>query len=444
MQMMNIFFEILCSLTVAGSIVSVCILALRLIPVSVFPTKWLYRLGKLAILFYLFPVSLGLSWLLDMAFQTTSTIPGTENAASGVLAGTFIPEQTISVTSAWFLLCVWGIGVIGFSAWQVYCYRRFLNELSRTRTPVLCHSEAAIQLPLIKEALGLKRNITLAHSTLVRSPILVGLFKPTIYLPPENTVKMDISMVIHHELVHLKHKDLWVKALTLGVSALHWFNPLIHMIRRDIHSWSELACDEDVVKEMSHEERRRYGETILNVMAGTKKIPAQFCSSLSGEGKQLKRRLMIMFNVKKLKKKHWMLSMGALLLITGVSTSTAVWASNHTVKVEAEASEAVTVPSTGGSSEIVASPNKVGISEVVTAPSTSETPEIVALPEDEVSEAVPVPSATVPSTTVPSTTEPSEAKVVESATVPFTGESPEMVALPGDKVSVTVPAPSEK
>ncbi|WP_256721246.1 M56 family metallopeptidase [Paenibacillus amylolyticus] len=442
--MMNIFFEILCSLTVAGSIVSVCILALRLIPVSVFPTKWLYRLGKLAILFYLFPVSLGLSWLLDMAFQTTSTIPGTENAASGVLAGTFIPEQTISVTSAWFLLCVWGIGVIGFSAWQVYCYRRFLNELSRTRTPVLCHSEAAIQLPLIKEALGLKRNITLAHSTLVRSPILVGLFKPTIYLPPENTVKMDISMVIHHELVHLKHKDLWVKALTLGVSALHWFNPLIHMIRRDIHSWSELACDEDVVKEMSHEERRRYGETILNVMAGTKKIPAQFCSSLSGEGKQLKRRLMIMFNVKKLKKKHWMLSMGALLLITGVSTSTAVWASNHTVKVEAEASEAVTVPSTGGSSEIVASPNKVGISEVVTAPSTSETPEIVALPEDEVSEAVPVPSATVPSTTVPSTTEPSEAKVVESATVPFTGESPEMVALPGDKVSVTVPAPSEK
>lgn len=151
-----------------------------------------------------------------------------------------------------------------------------------------------------------------------------------------------------------------------------------------------------------------------------------------------------MFNVKKLKKKHWMLSMGALLLITGVSTSTAVWASNHTVKVEAHATEAVPVPSTDGSSEIVAPPNKVGISEAVTAPSTSETPEIVALPEDEVSEAVPVPSVTVPSTTVPSTTEPSEAKVVESATVPFTGESPEMVALPGDKVSVTVPAPSEK
>ncbi|WP_258166319.1 M56 family metallopeptidase [Paenibacillus sp. PCH8] len=326
-----------------------------------------------------------------------------------------------------------------------------MNELSRTRTPVLCHSEAAIQLPLIKEALGLKGNITLAHSTAVRSPILVGLFKPTIYLPPENTVKMDIKMVIHHELVHLKNQDLWVKALILGVSALHWFNPLVHMIRRDIHTWSELTCDEEVVKEMSHEERRRYGETIINVMAGTKKMPAQFCSSLSGEGKQLKRRLMIMFNVKKLKKKHWILSMGALLLITGVSTSTAVWASNHTVKVEAEATEAVPVPSVSETPEIVASPHQAGVSEAVTVPSTSETPELVALPEDEVSEAVPVPSATVPSTT-----ESSEAKVIEAATVPFTGGSPEivavpsntnsseMVALPGDKVSETVPAPSEK
>lgn len=460
---MNIFFEMLCSLTVAGSIVAVCMLALRLIPVSVFPTKWLYRLGKLALLFYLFPVSLGLSWLVDFAFPPASTVPSTEyGASSGLLAGPLIPEQTISVTTAWFLLCIWGIGFIGFSAWQVYCYRRFLNELSSTRTPVLCQSEAAIQLPLIKEALGLKSNITLAHSTIVRSPILVGLFKPTIYLPPENTVKMDIKMVIHHELVHLKHQDLWVKALTLGVSALHWFNPLIHMIRRDIHTWSELACDEDVVREMSHEERRRYGETILNVMAGTKKMPAQFCSSLSGEGKQLKRRLMNMFNVKKLKKKHWMLSMGALLLIIGVSTSTAVWASNHTVKVEAEATEPVPVPSVSETAEIVASPVPAGVSESVTAPAASVKPELVALPEDETSEDVPAPSSVEPSegevaepATVPSiagSTEnsseivavPSEDKASETATVPSPASSSEMVALTGDKVSVTVPAPSEK
>lgn len=102
---------------------------------------------------------------------------------------------------------------------------------------------------------------------------------------------MDIGMVIHHELIHLKRKDLWVKAITLATSALHWFNPFIYMLKKDIHTWSELSCDEEVVKEMSHTERKRYGETTLNVMVGSRDLPIRFCASLSGDGKKLKRRL---------------------------------------------------------------------------------------------------------------------------------------------------------
>ena len=146
----------------------------------------------------------------------------------------------------------------------------------------------------------MKSNVRLAYSSIIRSPVLVGLWKTTIYLPTENTVNVD--MVIRHELIHLKRKDLWVKAFTLGASALHWFNPLVHILRKDIHIWSELSCDEEVVKEMSHAERKRYGETILSVMAGSRNLPVQFCASLSGDGKQLKRRLMMMLNVKKQKR----------------------------------------------------------------------------------------------------------------------------------------------
>ena len=130
--------------------------------------------------------------------------------------------------------------------------------------------------------------------------LFLSAMETTIYLPTENTVNVD--MVIRHELIHLKRKDLWVKAFTLGASALHWFNPLVHILRKDIHIWSELSCDEEVVKEMSHAERKRYGETILSVMAGSRNLPVQFCASLSGDGKQLKRRLMMMLNVKKQKK----------------------------------------------------------------------------------------------------------------------------------------------
>lgn len=50
-------------------------------------------------------------------------------------------------------------------------------------------------------------------------------------------------------MIHLKRNDLWIKALVLVANALHWFNPLVYVLRKDIHMWSELSCDEEVVKD---------------------------------------------------------------------------------------------------------------------------------------------------------------------------------------------------
>lgn len=311
---MNTILELLLTLTVAGSAVVACILVLRIVFVNTFPTKWRYGIGKMAVVFYLLPVVLGIRWISPLfTFSATATVPivnelpsTVQHAMPGPYSGTglepLIPAKTISVNVALPLIVLWAIGAIAFVAWQMYCYRRFLKKLEHSRVTVPISSEAAKQLSFIKEALGVKSSVGLAHSFIIRSPVLVGLWKPTIYLPIENTVNMD--MVIRHELIHLKRKDLWVKAFTLGASALHWFNPLVHILRKDLHVWSELSCDEEVVKEMSYAERKRYGETILSVMAGSRNLPVQFIASLSGDGKQLKRRLMMMLNVKKQKRKQ--------------------------------------------------------------------------------------------------------------------------------------------
>ncbi|MBT2765956.1 M56 family metallopeptidase [Paenibacillus sp. ISL-20] len=340
---MNIILELLLTLTVAGSAVVACILVLRIIPIHAFPTKWRYGISKMAVGFYLLPVVLGMQWSSPLVtFNATATVPimnelpstvqhALPNPYSRINPVQLIPEQTISANVARPLIILWAIGAIAFAAWQMYCYRRFLKKLEHTRTTVSISSEAAKQLPFIKEALGLKSNVRLAYSSIIRSPVLVGLWKPTIYLPIENTVNVD--MVIRHELIHLKRKDLWVKAFTLGASAIHWFNPLVHILRKDIHIWSELSCDEEVVKEMSYPERKRYGETILSVMAGSRNLPVQFCASLSGDGKQLKRRLMMMLNVKKQKKKTLYLTITAVFLVAVISTSAAAWASSNTPKV---------------------------------------------------------------------------------------------------------------
>lgn len=352
-NIMSKLLELLVSLSVAGSTAVACILLLRLISPGVFPSKWRYAIGKMAIGLYLLPVALVMQWPLPFFIpkQTTTVpipeLPSSVHEIQPGLPTVAIPELNLSPDVALVFLSIWGTGVFAFAMWQVYCYRRFIKKLQQTRSPVPENSEAAKQLTMMKEVLGMQGNVRLAHSSAVRSPILVGLWRPTIYLPMENLANVDITMVIHHELIHLKRKDLWVKAITLAASALHWFNPLVYILRKDIHTWSELSCDEEVVKEMSYTERKRYGETLLNVMTGSRGMPARFFASLSSEGRQLKRRLTLMLNVKKLKKHTIIMSAAAVIAVGIIGTSTAAWAAKITPKVNTDTNQ--TIEGTGDS-----------------------------------------------------------------------------------------------
>nr|WP_236838618.1 M56 family metallopeptidase [Caldalkalibacillus salinus] len=336
--------ELFVSLSVAGSTIVACMLLLRLISPSVLSTKWRYSIGKMAVGFYLLPVAFVLQWLWPLFIpKQTMIVPLPELSSSQQqtlpdITTVAIPEQILSADIAIVFLSVWATGAFFFAIWQVYCYRRFNKTLQQTRSPVPENSEAAKQLTLMKKTLGIQSNVQLVYSSAVRSPVLVGLWKPTIYLPVKHTGDVDMGMVIRHELIHLKQKDLWIKAFTLGASVLHWFNPFVYILRKDIHTWCELSCDEEVVQEMSYTERKRYGATILNVMEDTKGIPDRLCASLSGDGKQLKRRLDLMLNVKKMKKRTVIMAVAVIIAFGTIGTSTAIWASENVPEVQNETS----------------------------------------------------------------------------------------------------------
>lgn len=352
---MNLFLEFLVVLTVAGSTVVIFILLLRFISPHLFPAKWHYSIGKLAIFFYIFPLAFIVKWLNQvLSINQVRDVPTLR--IDMPIHGTPIvnqvgmtSEQSIPTEVAWALLILWAMGALTYAIWQMYCYHRFMRRIKETTFPISKDSEAAKQLASLKQMLGIRVNVNLASSPNVNSPVLIGLLKPTILLPMSDKVDMELGMVIHHELVHLKRKDLWIKTLLLGVSTLHWFNPFVHLLRKDIHIWSELSCDEEVVKEMSYTERKTYGITILNVMIGSEGLPVKFCSSLSGDGKQLKRRLVMMLNVKKPKKRTMFMTAILTLAIGVIGTSTAVWAANSTPDVENFPKEQIANEAKGGS-----------------------------------------------------------------------------------------------
>ncbi|MEK5493217.1 M56 family metallopeptidase [Paenibacillus sp. FSL R7-0297] len=420
---MNTILEILFSLTVAGSIVSASIHALGWLSTELFPAKWRYGLIKLAVALYLFPIALIFPWLSQLSASRIATSVQDSQPAkfAGFLSEPFRPAVILSAPAAYIILGIWAAGGISYAAWQLYGYRRFMIKLERTRTLAPADSETAILLRSIKEKLGLKSNVGLVYSPIARSPFLTGLWKPYIYLPAENGASLDMDMVLRHELIHLKRRDLWIKALMLGVSALHWFNPLVHSVRKELHTWSELTCDQEVVEEMSHAERKRYGVTLLNVMAGSKGLPEQFYAPLSGDGKQLKRRLTHMLNAKKLKKQTIFLSVTAVLLIAGISTSAAAWASKITPQVVAGSehypSEAEEFAGAGGS-----------LIQPDTASSTVASESASAAAQEE-GTSQPAPEAV---------TVPAESYTVAAQEEPVAQPAPELVPVPAE--SVTAPA----
>ncbi len=154
----------------------------------------------MAIVFNLLPIALLFQWVSTLfTLKAITTVSSIEEWKSSTPYVPHLQSVPFSISSniTILLIIMWGVGFITFSAWQVYCYLKFLKELKYTNTPVSEYTEVAKQLVWIKGTLGIKKDVRLAYSSVVRSPILIGLRKPTIYLPKENSADVDMRMVLH-------------------------------------------------------------------------------------------------------------------------------------------------------------------------------------------------------------------------------------------------------
>ncbi len=123
-----------------------------------------------------------------------------------------------------------------------------------------------------------KDNIFLCDG--IRTPFILGVFKPKIYLPSDISDE-EKEYVIAHENAHLKRRDHWWKPLGFILLSVHWFNPLIWVayifLCRDI----ELACDEKVIAAMGETSKKAYSEALLLCSAQKKIVSA--CPVAFGE-----------------------------------------------------------------------------------------------------------------------------------------------------------------
>ena len=337
--MSNLFSNFL-AMSIAGSVVVGLMLLFRPVTAKIFPAKWQYGIGKMAIAFFLLPVSLivgKISFVLPktitprhpsgtppMAIPDALQPNGFVNTVD-ILMEKHLPaamEKRLSLEVMGAVLLIWFVGAMVFAGWHFYCYRRFSKRLLENSIPIPEDTAAAL-LSSRKAALGVNGDVKLMLNHKITSPMLVGLRHPMILLPASSISETDLKLVLTHELMHLKRKDLWVKMLALIAGTLHWFNPFVHVLRKDVSIWGELSCDEALASEMSHEERKHYGEAILNTLDNHSGMNTAFYSPLCESKKHIKRRLIRMLNVKKTKKSITVLAVAAILTIGSIGLALA-------------------------------------------------------------------------------------------------------------------------
>jgi beta-lactamase regulating signal transducer with metallopeptidase domain len=119
--------------------------------------------------------------------------------------------------------------------------------------------------------------------------------RPTIVLPLGLLDQLDdqgSTLIVAHELAHLRRRDHWVRGFELIVSTIYWWNPLVWVIRRQIHQSEELCCDA-WVRWTFPDAARRYAEVMLKAAeslnvsrVGAPLMPASpFLSSISLKGR---------------------------------------------------------------------------------------------------------------------------------------------------------------
>ena len=180
-------------------------------------------------------------------------------------AGT-LPESARSFE--WEALWQWGFliwlaGAAASLAVRGLRCRRFLRYIKEDCRRV---SEDRLQhlAGRLAEELRIPGWVWVYESPRTVTPALIGLRRSFIVLPQAEWELKEAELVLRHELIHLKRKDLWYKALFQLVCCIHWFNPVLILFERRMEQDCELSCDEAVIAPLREEERKVYGNVLLD------------------------------------------------------------------------------------------------------------------------------------------------------------------------------------
>ena len=265
---------------------------------------WFLLLGLLAVPFIPFRF-IGLpqifSWLGSLRSSPSSgagtNIAGTAEALTTGNTN-WMNDFTLSVNSktpsiaGYILLGIWIVGILAMIILVIKSSLR-LHTLEKSALP-LQNQEVHRLYHRCLEEMGIHRDIPVYSTAFLKSPIIIGLLKPCIYLPIHlisDYDETDMRYILLHELQHYKHHDAIANYLMNLAGVVYWFNPLVWYALKEMRNDREVACDTSVLKMLEEDAYEDYGNTLINFAKKVSLTPFPFAAGLGGNMEQIKRRI---------------------------------------------------------------------------------------------------------------------------------------------------------
>ncbi len=265
---------------------------------------WYLLLGLLAVPFI--PVRLIrfpqiFAWFKNLKNTSSSPIGSViKETASPIRPNTaeWMNDFSISVSkktpgAIGLILCIlWGIGIFIMIAMIIRATLR-LHNIKNSALPLQNPAVHRLYYDCLDE-MHITKPIPVYSTAFLRSPILVGLFKPCIYLPIHlisDCHANDIRYILMHELGHYKYKDAFANYLMSMIGVLYWFNPLVWHSLKEMKNDREVACDTSVLKLLDEDSYKDYGNTLINFAEKASLTPFPFVTGIGGSMKQMQKRI---------------------------------------------------------------------------------------------------------------------------------------------------------
>ena len=328
--MIGEIFKAILIMSLVGSVLTGIISLFRPITKKIFGYSWHYYIWLCVLFVMLIPVRFNINptiapSIITQTAQTEQTAQQTsvgnqpETVENVIQTDTAQKPQILQkVFGIWNRIVYNRVSILAW-LWLIGAMLLILLNIARyiSLNVKIRKNGEIISLSEIGEYTNRKINVRVWES--IASPFMTGVIKPTLILPKTELSSEQLHNILCHEMTHFKRRDILYKCFAEFVKCVHWFNPVIWYVTRQIATECEISCDIAVTKNMSDSEEMSYINTILSLLPTGKSKQLPLTTQMASSKKILKRRFIMIKNKKTTSR--FMSVMSAVIAVVMLSTT---------------------------------------------------------------------------------------------------------------------------